>query len=79
MRAFRSSNLRCHSGGAGRTNIDRMRAATTQPPTKRIQNAMAPANQTTTIHLKTCSGHTPPAAGSMLTPVEAAEGMRAPA
>src|SRR4051812_18288347 len=51
--------ISCHSRGARRTSIERMRAATTHPPASRIQNATAPASQTITTQIRNCAGCTP--------------------
>ena len=74
----------CHSGGAGRTSTDRMRAAIAQPPARRTQNTSAPASQTMTTHGRNRAGWTPDtaartdagsvAAGASATP-EAAGGV----
>src|ERR1035438_6805054 len=42
IRAPSLPRISCHSEGAGRTRVDCIRAATTQPPTRRTQNTTAP-------------------------------------
>src|SRR5271157_3160212 len=54
IRAPSFLSVSCHSGGARRTSIDRMRAATTQPPASRTQKIAAPANQAITTHGRNC-------------------------
>ena len=58
MRVASPVSTCCHSGGAGRTSMERMRAATTQPPARRTQNAIAPISQMATTQGRSCAGST---------------------
>ena len=55
MRVLSWSSLRCHSAGAGRASMERMREATIQPAVRRAQKMTAPANQAMTSQGMTSS------------------------
>jgi hypothetical protein len=59
IRAPSVCSVRCHSGGAGRTSLDRIRAAIAQPPASLTQNASAPMNQNITTHDHSSAGNAP--------------------
>jgi hypothetical protein len=78
-RDLRLLSVCCHSGGAGRTSVEPMRAANAQPHSKRIQNTMAPASQMATIQGKNFVGGAPVSGryiGAAAETVEAVKGTR---
>ena len=61
MRVLCRSSIRCHSAEAGRTIVDRRPSASIQPPSRRNEKTVAPANQNATTQYRNDPGIARPA------------------